>query len=95
MYLVYILSEAQINVPRLHSKNARASGRVFSRTAACASLLSGIHNVQQRKCLSLQNLGREINRHFAEPPEWDRRPLLGGDGGLYDHDPIKSNSFST
>jgi hypothetical protein len=35
------------------------------------------------------------NRHFTEPPNWDRRPLLGGDGGLYDHTPIKSNAFST
>jgi len=39
--------------------------------------------------------GREIIRHFAEPPRRDRRPLLGGEGGLYDHDPIKSNAFST
>ena len=64
-------------------------------SAACASLLSGIHNVQQHKSLSLQNLGREILRHFAEPPNRDRRPLLGGEGGLYVHSPIKSNAFST
>ena len=53
---------------------------------------SGIHNVQQRKCLSRFSDEAKVFGILQSRPKGPR-PGVGGGGGLYDHGPDLSNAF--
>ena len=53
---------------------------------------SGIHNVQQRKCLSRFLEEANVFGILQSRPKGPR-PGVGGGGGLYDHGPNLSNAF--
>jgi hypothetical protein len=81
MYLVYI--------PRM-----RVQANVYYHAPPPAHpFFSGIHNVQQRRCLYRSNGETTTLGILQSRPTRDLRPVLGGEGGLYDHEPSKSNAF--
>jgi len=85
--------EAQLNVPRLHSKMRCASERKYT-NRRLRILPSGIPQCQQRKDALSLNTGREKLWHFAERTTGPKT-LTGRRAGCTTTKPIKSNALST